>query len=50
MATIKIKSTHPPSQGDFVEIEEVDFDPMRHELYDPAAKKDESPKRGKRDR
>jgi hypothetical protein len=36
MATTKIKSTHPESQGDFVEIEEADFDPKIHELYEPA--------------
>lgn len=37
MAEIKIKSTHPASQGDFVEIEEENFDPAIHELYvDPS--------------
>jgi hypothetical protein len=37
--TIKIKSTHPPTQGDFVEINESDFDPAKHERYEapPAA-------------
>ena len=35
MAAIKIKSTHPPSQGDFVLLEEEDFDPAKgHELYE----------------
>ncbi len=32
--TIKIKSTHPESQGDFVEINETDFDPAVHEKFD----------------
>jgi hypothetical protein len=31
MATIKIKSTDKKSQGDFVVIEEADFDPEKHE-------------------
>lgn len=30
--TVKIKASHP-SQGDFVEINEEDFDPEKHELY-----------------
>lgn len=33
MATIKIKPSHP-SQGDFVIIEEADFDPTKHQKYD----------------
>jgi len=38
MAEIRIKSTHPASQGDFVDIEEENFDPAVHELYvDPSA-------------
>lgn len=32
--TIRIKSTHPKSQGDFVEINESDFDKKIHELYE----------------
>jgi hypothetical protein len=32
--TVKIKSTHPASQGPFVEINETDFDPAKHERYD----------------
>ena len=31
--TIKIKSSHPESQGEFVEINEADFDAKKHELY-----------------
>ena len=33
MGTIKIKSTHPESQGPFVVINEADYDPRVHELY-----------------
>jgi hypothetical protein len=37
--TVKIKSTHPESQGAYVDINESDFDPEKgHELYvEPAA-------------
>lgn len=35
MATIQIKSTHPESQGDFVIIEDGDFNEEIHELYKP---------------
>jgi len=36
---VKIKSTHPETQGAFVEINETDFDAEKHELYvEPAAK------------
>jgi hypothetical protein len=31
MATIKVKSTDKKSQGDFVLINEEDFDPDKHE-------------------
>lgn len=36
---VRIKSTHPASQGDFVEINESDFDAAVHERYEapPAA-------------
>ena len=34
MAAIKIKSEHKESQGDFVLLNEEDFDPNKHELYD----------------
>ncbi len=45
MAAIKIKSTHPESQGDFVLIEEEDFDAEKgHELLD--APKTNAPKLG----
>lgn len=33
MKTIKIKSTHKASQGDFVEINEDDFNPETMQLY-----------------
>lgn len=32
--TVKIKSSHPKSQGDFVEINKSDFDPKKHTLFD----------------
>lgn len=32
---IRIMPSHP-SQGDFVEINETDFDPAKHERYEPA--------------
>lgn len=35
--TVRIKSSHPESQGEFVEINESDFDPAIHELLEPAA-------------
>lgn len=31
--TVRIKSTHAASQGEFVEINESDFDATRHELH-----------------
>lgn len=34
MPTIKVKSTHPATQGDFVVIDKGDFNPDVHELYD----------------
>lgn len=33
MATKRIKSQHPESQGPFVVIEADDFDPEKHEEY-----------------
>lgn len=33
MAVLKIKSTHKESQGDFVLIDEENFDSKKHELY-----------------
>ena len=34
METLRIKSTHPESQGEFVEINAEDFDPGKgHVLY-----------------
>lgn len=37
MGIMRIKSTHPPSQGEFVEIEEENFNPETMEKYDPEA-------------
>ena len=34
-----IKSTHPESQGDFVIIEDGDFDPETMEAYEPEGDK-----------
>ena len=34
MPTIKVKSTHPATQGAVVVIEKGDFNPDLHELYD----------------
>jgi regulator of protease activity HflC (stomatin/prohibitin superfamily) len=34
MPTIKIKSSHPATQGTFVVIDKSDFNPDVHELYD----------------
>lgn len=31
---VRIKSTHPESQGDFVEINSEDFDSSKHDLFD----------------
>lgn len=31
---MKIKSTHPESQGDFVEINDEDFNPEIHQEYE----------------
>lgn len=33
MKTIRIKSTHKASQGEFVEINEEDFNPLTMQLY-----------------
>lgn len=33
-ATVRIKSSHSETQGPFVEINESDFDPAKHERYD----------------
>ena len=40
-----IKSTHPESQGDFVVIENDDFDPEKHEVYVEGEEKTEGPTR-----
>jgi hypothetical protein len=45
MQTIKIKSTHPETQGPFVVIDAADFDPAKHTAYtEPKPKKDEAKK------
>lgn len=46
--TVKIKSSHPESQGDYVEINETDFDPQTMQLYEQAADvvKKRKPKNG----
>lgn len=31
---VRIRSTHPESQGDFVEINESDYDPEMHTLIE----------------
>lgn len=36
--TVKIKSTHPESQGPFVEINESDFDAKKHQRYEEPKK------------
>jgi len=38
MTTIKIKSAHPASQGDFVLINHTDFNPDQHEPFDDEAR------------
>ena len=37
MAVVKIKSTHPETQGDFVLINEEDFNPEKHKLLSEPA-------------
>lgn len=44
LKTIKIKSTDPKTQGEFVEINETDFNEKEHVLYTP---KEDKPKKGK---
>ena len=34
MGTVRIKSSHAPSQGPFVTMDERDFDPAVHQLYE----------------
>lgn len=40
-----IKSTHPESQGDFVVIEDADFNPEKHEVYVEGEEETEGPTR-----
>ncbi len=42
---MKIKSTHPESQGDFVIIDDEDFDPEKHEKYE---QEEEKPRKGRK--
>lgn len=37
MNTLKVKSTHKESQGEYVIINETDFDKAVHELYEDEA-------------
>lgn len=37
MSTVRVVSTHPESQGSYVVIREVDFDPAVHALYEEPA-------------
>lgn len=43
MDTVKIKSTHPETQGEYVVINAESFNHEKHELFDPPKKK-EKPK------
>jgi hypothetical protein len=36
---MKIKSSHEASQGPFVVIDEAEYDPERHEMFEDAAPK-----------
>lgn len=40
MNTLKIKSTHAKTQGNYVIINESDFDPKKHELLGSEEKKE----------
>lgn len=44
METLKIKSTNPETQGDFIIINAEDFDPSIHELFE---QQEASAKKGK---
>ena len=43
MATTRIKSTHPETQGEFIVIEVEDFDPETMEYFEAS----DAPKRGR---
>ena len=47
MKTIKIKSRDPKTQGEFVLINECDFDVKLHTLFDKKEAKKDKPKKGK---
>ena len=36
MATLRVRATHPPSQGEYVLIDAEDYDPAVHVLYEDA--------------
>jgi len=36
MTTLRVRSTHPPSQGEYVVIEAEHYDPEVHVLYEEA--------------
>jgi hypothetical protein len=40
---MRVKSSHPESQGDFVIINECNFDPSVHERFDPEPLADDAP-------
>lgn len=46
--TIKIKSSHPETQGEFVIIDEKDFDEKVHEKFDGEAEEKPAKQRGAR--
>lgn len=47
--SVRIKSTHPESQGAFVDIDDDQFDPKVHQLYEdvPAKVENKKPKADK---
>ena len=45
---MRIKSTHPESQGEFVIINDEDFDPEKHTPFDPAPEADAPKRKGGR--
>jgi hypothetical protein len=47
MKTMRIKSTEPEFQGEFVVINEEDFDPLTMEAFEPAEEADAPKKRGR---
>lgn len=43
LETIRIKSTHPETQGQFVNINKDDFDAEKHELFDASVRETVGP-------